>query len=94
MREEGRPFWNRQLARGQEWGGGCSLIGIKVVVSRGQGEEDERQRGGRGPEEVQRAEGVGPHLEKARFRRALEHTLAAGLDGQETDSSSLDTRPR
>lgn len=62
-------------------GGGCSLIGVKVVVSQGQGEEDERQRGGRGPEEGQRAAGGGPHLEKARFRGALEHTLAAGPDG-------------
>lgn len=55
-------------------GGGCSLIGVKVVVNRGQGEEDERPRGGSGPEEVQRAEGGGPHLEKARFRGALERT--------------------
>lgn len=73
--------------------GGCSVIGVKVVLSQGQGEEDERQRGGRGPEEVERAEGVGPHLEKARFRRAPGHTLTAGRDSQETDGSSLDTRP-
>lgn len=81
-----------QLAWGQEWWA-CSVIGVKVVVSQGRGEEDERQRGGRGPEEVESAEGVGPHLEKARFRRALERTLAAGQQSQETASSSLDTRP-
>lgn len=36
-----------QLARGEEWRGCCPVISVKVPVCQGQGERDERERGGR-----------------------------------------------
>lgn len=56
-----------------------------------------------GPKEVESAEGGGPHLVKAHFRRAVEHMLQASTIEERASgegflyscmaSSSLDTRP-
>lgn len=89
MREQGHPPLEVcQLARGEEWRG-CSAIGIEVTASQGQGERDERERGGRRgkgggecggrrttPGEGTLQEGGGAH---ALLTRARRRQVAKGL---------------